>query len=297
MRNLVFILMLGLTGFYACQDSGPQTTKLGNRYIVHTNGTGDAAKTGDFVYLHASMRKQDSIIFNTRDNGGQPTAVQIPSDTLGSDRVGPVEDVLRGRKTGDSITVIVRIDTLEFKPPGMEDVDEIYYDIIITEVVTEDEFAARREAEQAEAQVEMDKVIAREPEVRLMAEANQAAYAAGALEGIQTTPSGLKYVIHEEGTGTQAAAGTVVLVQYLGMLAENGSIFDQSFIRGRGIEFPLGAGRVIPGWDEGIALLKEGSKATLIIPSELGYGASGTPDGGIPPGAELMFYVELEEVK
>jgi FKBP-type peptidyl-prolyl cis-trans isomerase FkpA len=297
MRNFVFILVLGLTGLYACQESGPQTSKLGNRFIVHTNGSGEAAKTGDFVYLHASMRKQDSIIFNTRDNGGQPTAVQVPSDSLGPDRVGPVEDVLRGRKTGDSITVIVRIDTLEFKPPGMEDVDEIYYDLVITDIVTEDEFAARREVEQAEAQIKIDKVIASEPQIRAMAEANQQAYAAGTLEGIQATPSGLKYVIHEEGMGAQAAAGSVVNVQYLGMLAENASIFDQSFIRGRGIEFPLGAGRVIPGWDEGIALLKEGSKATLIIPAELGYGASGTPDGGIPPGAELMFYVELEEVK
>lgn len=297
MRNFVFILVLALTGLYACQESGPQTTKLGNRFIVHTNGSGDAAKTGDFVYLHAAMRKQDSIIFNTRDNGGAPTAVQVPADSLGSDRVGPVEDVLRGRKAGDSITVIVRIDTLEFKPPGMEDVDEIYYDLVITDVVTEDAFAARREAEQAEAQAEMDKVVGREPAIRAMAEANQKAYAAGSMEGVQSTPSGLKYVMHEEGTGAQAAAGSVVTVQYLGMLAENGSIFDQSFIKGRGIEFPLGAGRVIPGWDEGIALLKAGGKATLIIPSELGYGASGTPDGGIPPGAELMFYVELEEVK
>lgn len=297
MRLSIFILVLGLMGLYACQPSGPQTTKLGNRYVVHKNGTGEGAKTGDFVYLHAAMRKQDSIMFNTRDNGGEPTAVQIPSDTLGSDRVGPVEDVLRNRKVGDSITVIVRIDTLEFKPPGMEDVDEIYYDLVITDILTEDEFAAKREQEQAAAQVEMEKVIAREPEVRLMAEENQKLYASGAMEGVQSTPSGLKYVMHEEGTGRQAEANTVVTVQYLGMLSEDGSIFDQSFIRGKGIQFPLGAGRVIPGWDEGIALLKEGGKATLIIPSELGYGASGTPDGGIPPGAELMFYVELEKVE
>jgi FKBP-type peptidyl-prolyl cis-trans isomerase FkpA len=78
---------------------------------------------------------------------------------------------------------------------------------------------------------------------------------------------------------------------------ENGNIFDQSFQRGVGIPFTLGTGRVIPGWDEGIALMKEGGQATLFIPSDLGYGAGGTPDGTIPGGAELMFYVELEEVQ
>lgn len=79
-------------------------------------------------------------------------------------------------------------------------------------------------------------------------------------------------------------------------MADNGTVFDQSYRRGTGITFPLGQRRVIAGWDEGIALLKEGGKATLIIPADLGYGASGTPDGSIPPDSELMFYVELDKV-
>ena len=81
------------------------------------------------------------------------------------------------------------------------------------------------------------------------------------------------------------------------MLAEDGSVFDQSFEGGMGIPFRLGSGQVIPGWDEGIALLKEGAKATFFIPGDLAYGAQGTPDGSIPPNSELAFYVELEKVQ
>ncbi|PHI21945.1 hypothetical protein CEQ90_01265 [Lewinellaceae bacterium SD302] len=299
MRNYLIIAVLALFAGYGCQNAktGPQTTKLGNEFILHTASTeGEEAVVGSFAYIHANIRNGDSIVFNTRDNGVPATAVQILSDSLGADRVGPVEDALRGRRVGDSLTVIFRIDTLDQKPPGFENADAIYYDIVVEEIVSESEFNNRREAEQAEIQAQTDAVIAREPEMLAMVAATQKAYQAGTLEDIQTTDSGLKYVIHEPGTGEQAVAGKGVTVQYVGYLAENGNVFDQSFRRGQGISFPLGQRRVIAGWDEGIALLKEGGSATLIIPSELGYGATGTGDGSIPPNAEIMFYVELEEV-
>lgn len=300
MRKYLFLCLLALMVSYGCQKSrtGPQVTALGTEYILHTDITeGPVAEVGSFAYIQAAIRNGDSVVFDTRDNAAPPTAVQILSDTLGADQVGPVEDALRGLRTGDSLTVIFRIDTLESKPPGFEDADAIYYDIVITEIVSESEFNTRREAEQAKLQVKRDEVMAREPAVAAMVAGTQSAYQAGTLENIQTTPSGLKYVIHEAGTGEQAAPGKTVTVQYFGVLAENGKAFDQSFIRGQGISFPLGAGRVITGWDEGISLLKEGAKATLIVPSELGYGAAGTPDGSIPPNSELMFYVELEKVQ
>lgn len=291
--------MLALLSSYACQKkTGLQKTKLGNEFILHTNSSeGPAAETGSFAYIQAAIRNGDSIVFNTRDNGAPPTAVQIMPDSLGADKVGPVEDALRGLHKGDSLTVVFRIDTLDRKPPGFENADAIYYDIVIEEVVDEAEFNARREKEQAEMRDKMQVIVGREPEVLAAVAETQKQYKAGKLENIQTTESGLKYVIHEQGDGEQAAAGKSVTVQYVGALSEDGSVFDQSFRRGQGISFPLGAGRVIRGWDEGIALLKEGGKATLIIPAELGYGAGGTPDGSIPPNAELMFYVELEEVR
>jgi len=109
------------------------------------------------------------------------------------------------------------------------------------------------------------------------------------------TPSGLWYVVEQEGTGAQAAAGKQVSVHYAGKL-QNGTEFDNSYKRGEPISFTLGVGQVIPGWDEGIALMKEGGKYKLIIPSELGYGKRGA-GGVIPPNATLIFDTELVKVQ
>ena len=109
------------------------------------------------------------------------------------------------------------------------------------------------------------------------------------------TASGLEYVEVEAGTGAQAVAGKIVSVHYTGKLT-NGKVFDSSYSRGEPIEFPLGAGRVIKGWDEGIALMKVGGKATLTIPPALAYGERGA-GGVIPPNATLVFDVELVGVK
>jgi len=113
-------------------------------------------------------------------------------------------------------------------------------------------------------------------------------------EDLTTTGSGLRYIILEEGTGESPEAGSVVSVHYTGTLAD-GTKFDSSLDRGEPIRFPLGQGRVIPGWDEGIALLRVGSKAKLVIPPELAYGERGA-GGVIPPNATLIFDVELVEI-
>ncbi|MDX1522470.1 MAG: FKBP-type peptidyl-prolyl cis-trans isomerase [Anaerolineae bacterium] len=99
----------------------------------------------------------------------------------------------------------------------------------------------------------------------------------------------------EEGTGASPEPGSIVEVHYTGTL-EDGTKFDSSIDRGQPIQFPLGVGQVIPGWDEGIALLKEGGKAKLIIPPDLAYGAAGAGGGIIPPNATLFFDVELISV-
>jgi FKBP-type peptidyl-prolyl cis-trans isomerase len=111
-----------------------------------------------------------------------------------------------------------------------------------------------------------------------------------------TLPSGLIYRDSEVGTGAEAASGNNVSVHYTGWLqqpdGEKGKKFDSSVDRGSPFGFRLGAGQVIRGWDEGVAGMKVGGKRTLIIPSELGYGARGA-GGVIPPNATLIFDVEL----
>jgi peptidylprolyl isomerase len=113
-----------------------------------------------------------------------------------------------------------------------------------------------------------------------------------------TTSSGLQIIDTTIGTGASPSGKTAV-VHYTGWLYENGAKgrkFDSSVDRGQPFEFPVGAGRVIRGWDEGVASMKVGGKRTLIIPPELGYGARGA-GGVIPPNATLMFDVELLGVK
>lgn len=113
--------------------------------------------------------------------------------------------------------------------------------------------------------------------------------------GFDKTESGLRYKIIQKGNGKKAEAGKTVAVHYTGQL-ENGKTFDSSYPRKKPIEFPLGKGHVIEGWDEGIALLQVGDKARFVIPSYLGYGSRGA-GGVIPPDATLIFDVELMDVK
>ncbi|MET1260075.1 peptidylprolyl isomerase [Flagellimonas sp. DF-77] len=132
----------------------------------------------------------------------------------------------------------------------------------------------KRIAEQkAKAEAELDKVAA----------------------GFDKTESGLRYKMINKGSGAQAEKGKTVSVHYEGSLT-NGQVFDSSFKRNQPIDFTLGIGQVIAGWDEGIGLLKVGDKARFVIPSHLGYGSRGA-GGVIPPDATLVFDVELMDVK
>ncbi|MFN8277760.1 MAG: peptidylprolyl isomerase [Chitinophagales bacterium] len=113
-------------------------------------------------------------------------------------------------------------------------------------------------------------------------------------KGAKKTASGLMYIVEKEGTGAQAAKGKTVSVHYNGTFLD-GKKFDSSYDRGQPISFVLGQGQVIPGWDEGIALMKVGTKMKLIIPSNLAYGERGV--GPIPPNTPLVFETELMDVK
>ncbi len=108
------------------------------------------------------------------------------------------------------------------------------------------------------------------------------------------TASGLQYIVREKGRGVKPENGATVKVHYTGKLT-NDTVFDSSYKRNQPFSFTLGKGQVIKGWDEGVALLNQGDKATLIIPSELGYGARAT--GSIPANSNLIFDIELVEVK
>jgi FKBP-type peptidyl-prolyl cis-trans isomerase len=110
-----------------------------------------------------------------------------------------------------------------------------------------------------------------------------------------TMPDGLKYTDEQVGTGAEAVPGKTAVVHYTGWLLD-GTKFDSSLDRKQPFSFPLGAGQVIKGWDEGVAGMKVGGKRTLIVPPALGYGARGAGNV-IPPNATLKFDVQLLEVR
>ncbi len=124
-------------------------------------------------------------------------------------------------------------------------------------------------------------------------------FSTAAIAKVVTMQNGLKIDDTKVGTGAEAVAGKKVFVHYTGWLYEGGNKgkkFDSSLDRGKPFSFPLGAGMVIKGWDQGVAGMKVGGKRTLIIPSALGYGARGA-GSDIPPNSDLIFDVELLDVK
>lgn len=174
---------------------------------------------------------------------------------------------------------------------GQEVIDSISQGdpIATVEIIREGSNAAQWNAIEAFRNFENSRVN-REQAEREALEAGLESLAAG----FEKTASGLRYKIIQNGKGVAAVKNKKVSVHYEGSL-ENGQIFDSSYKRKEPIEFTLGIGQVISGWDEGVALLKEGDKARLVIPSDLGYGARGA-GGVIPPHATLIFDVELVKV-
>lgn len=279
MRNLLFIFLIGILFFSSCGKGKVEKTPGGVEYINHTKLDGEKPVPGDLVYFHAQMRNGDSVIFGSRQYGQTPSVnISAPNNGVFA---SPVEEMLTYMSVGDSVTMMVNLDTIDPKPRGFEDAKIMYYDIVLLDVV---------------GVAKMNELKQREGQIGAFVMENIIQYTSGQLnDQIMTTSSGLKYLIHEQGTGKQAASGNKVSVHYYGALTD-GNPFDNSFGRGQSFDFNLGEGMVIPGWEEGIALLKEGGKATLFIPSTLGYGSQGAPPV-IPPDAELVFYVELNKVQ
>jgi len=296
----VFALFVALF-LAACQPDGGgssdvQTTENGFEYIMHVDEEGEQPQAGEYAYFHAQIRNGDSVLISTRQQQGQPAFMEISNM---EQRPNPVSDVLKLLSAEDSATIIISLDTIppEQRQPGFKDADNMYYDIVLTDILSKQEHQAKMAEIQAEQQAKVQELAGDKDAVAQLVSATLEQYKNDALgDALQETQSGLKYVIHEEGGGAQAKPGNEVFVHYYGVLAEDGTTFDDSYKRGEPFSFQLGQGMVIPGWDEGVALLQVGDEATFFVPSELGYGARG---GGrtIPPNADLVFHVKLLDIK
>jgi FKBP-type peptidyl-prolyl cis-trans isomerase len=298
MRTLFFATLVSMLVFTACQDDNK--TPNGYEYVKLNTTNGKKGNPGDHGFVHVYVY-HDSVLVNSSRDFGQPVPVTIPdpatlkSEDGGPGKSNPIADVVGLMSVGDSVSVLIPVtDELRAKAGEvLANVKMMTYNIVLAGVKNEEEYQEYIAAEQEAIKAQTAAMQAREPEVAALLDGIVKQYKNGELtDKIQSTSTGLKYMILEEGDGEPAQKGGPAQVQYYGVLTD-GTMFDNSFKRGRPHNFTLGQGQVIAGWDIGIALLREGDKAVLFIPPDMGYGAA--DNGKIPGNSELIFYVEVEK--
>jgi FKBP-type peptidyl-prolyl cis-trans isomerase FkpA len=267
-----------------CKSSGDKAftgeTPSGYPYIMHIDKEGTTPQVGDELkYVRRVRLGKDSILAE------QEMIVKLPSADLVSEQAMAEYEILFLLSEGDSASVYIMGDKLN-AIPGFQPTDTIIFDFGFKGIL--------RTAEQV--MEEHSALKAREEAISVELDQRIKAYKSGALKDqLRKTESGLQYIIHQEGEGATPAAGNIIKVHYYGMLMD-GTMFDNSFRRFEAFEFNVGMGMVIPGWDEGLLLVKKGGSATFFIPADQAYGAMGSPPT-IPENADLVFYVEVLDVR
>ncbi len=279
-KNVAVALLILVAG-YACKNEEKfEASEDGYQYRFVVNGEGELPKEGDVIFYNMKYTTEtDSLLYESKPE--QPTP--IPYNEQYWNSLGPLYKAFQKIKVGDSI--IIKIPTKKLfeesfnakVPEGINAEGEIIFYIGAEKILTQPEMEAEIRAK-SEEQLKKEEGIIDD----FLAQNNLEA---------QVTESGLRYIIEEEGTGSYPQPGDRVSVHYTGKLLD-GKKFDSSHDRNEPLQFVIGRGQVIRGWDEGIALLKEGGKAKLIIPSSLAYGERGAGDV-IGPNSVLIFDVEL----
>jgi len=265
MKYTLYVVVAAIC-FAGCQSGstgGVQRTASGFDYKVLADVKGDAPSNEDWVSFGIDVVGDNGKVLQQLQDGPQMPSVQIVADDK-LPKANPVVDVLRGASIGDTIEIIMPIDSLGGPNPMLEGMTNVSYIINVKKIQSDSERKAELEAERLEAEAQAEVLKERESEVAGMIKTTLAGYKSGKLKA--EAKDGLEIIIHEEGTGKVVEAGMRMEMQYYGVLKSNGAVFDNSFKRGRGFTFTLGRGEVIEGWDKGIEGLKVGTKATLILP-------------------------------
>ncbi|MBD2699097.1 FKBP-type peptidyl-prolyl cis-trans isomerase [Spirosoma sp. BT702] len=272
----------------ACGKNRVQVTDNGLKYQIHEQS--DAArkgKVGDILTLHLTLlNNKDSTLRDTHKEGAPfQMLLQVPPFK------GSYEEGLTMLGKGDSATFYVSADSIFTKamqplPPGVQKGTDIGIAVKVLNIQTEEEYK-KTQAADFEKQKGIDAKT-----IEAYVTKN------GMTDKAKKTPSGVYYIVNQPGTGPNPKPGDVVSVHYAGRLL-NGKEFDNSRTNpqggGKPFQLQLGAGMVIPGWEDGIMQLHKGEKATLIIPSTLGYGPRGNQS--IPANSVLLFDIEVMDIQ
>ena len=277
---------------------GYSKTPDGLYYRFHEQNAGATPEMGDLIDVTLSCVVNDTTpVIPT-----MPNTFQLIEPLY----KGDVFEGLSMVHKGDSVSFIVNIDST-FKtffgqptlPEQFASTDVMRFDMRIEDIYPEADYAKRMAAKNQKAAAErIAKMLADHPEESAAAAQALSDYLAKNKITAEPTESGLYYVMTQEGNGEKPEVGQLVSVHYTGTLLD-GTKFDSSLDRDMPIQFPLGVGQVIPGWDEGIALMSKGEKGVLYIPYYLAYGDRSTGEL-IQPYSNLKFEVELvdfEDIK
>ncbi len=296
MKILNLTIIAALLFFAAsCKSGGTKKTPSGYSYTMKSLGSGPAAKVEDFVSFGIKLVGNDGkVIQEINDSTNYPN-MMIPKEFAKGKEANPIVEALLGAKVGDSIIMIYPIDSFPQAPMELQALKYIEYRICVKKIQSKAEADAASKKLEEERNLAIQANAAKMPAIEELVKTTLADYKSKKLE-VKSTASGLKYYIVKEGAGPNVTPGQTATVQYYGCLL-NGKKFDDSFSRGAAFPFSVGAQQVIKGWDEGFTLFNKGTKAFLFVPGNLAYGEQGQPQGGIGPNEELVFYVELEDIK
>lgn len=304
--KFILILLITCVSFSAnAQKNKDEKQFKGIRYQLHTNKKErkKALTITDSSIVQLSMsiyNKDDSLLRSTEDEDF-PLILDLRDSTT---RKIPIVEIFRNNgKIGDSLTLFIHSDSIfqngQIRPIFIPKGSSLRHEIKILKNFTAQQYATELETMQQKYMKEMaEKEQQKQQKIKMESKSkvqNQIDYLENTyfvekgITNFQKTESGLYYVIDEQGTPIEK--GQTIKVHYEGTLL-SGDKFDSSFDRNDPIEFPIGVGQVIQGWDEGIPLIGRGGKGTLYIPSNLGYGERGA-GGIIKPNSTLVFIVEV----
>lgn len=281
-KTAVATVVAGLL-LFGCQNNEFKSSEGGFEYKYVRKGKGSLPGQGDIVsYNMKYIDEKDSVLFETTSD--QPA--YVPYDSMQWNNAGPLYKAFGMIKEGDSILIRIPTQTLFMESFRAAVPTNLNPEGFITFCIGAEENKTMEQLE-AESTVRSEKQLDKDIEIidQYLKENNIVA---------QSTESGLRYVVEIEGNGASPETGDNVTVNYSGYLLD-GTQFDSSFDRNEPFTFAIGLQQVIRGWDEGIALFKEGGKGTLYIPSSMAYGERGA-GGAIPPNSVLKFDVELIKI-
>ncbi|GGH17875.1 FKBP-type peptidyl-prolyl cis-trans isomerase [Mucilaginibacter phyllosphaerae] len=301
MRKNLMIIAVAALGLASCKG-GFKQGEGGLLYNIRTDKAGATIKPGDFVSLNLILKTEgDSVIGSTYDLG-RP----VPQIMEKSSRKGDISSAFLLLSEGDSATVKLAVDSMfkkgQPKPPGIKG-KYLVYEVKIEKVIP------RGSASEAVFQAHVtDYFKAQADVIKKQEPAKIKKFIEDKKLATKTTASGLQYVITKPGAGANATVGDTAVVNYIGKTL-NDKLFDTSIKeeamkstkdfdprrRYEPIKVVVGQGAVIKGWDEGLQLLNKGAKATLVIPSNLGWGEQGAPPK-IGSFAPVTFDVEMVNI-